>query len=216
MGSFLDLIFPKVCYSCGRAGHYFCPQCVSSLIVNPVRFKSCHPYNGSLSLFPYNSAVKNILVDLKYNFVTDTVNDITAMMHSHLKVNFPNLMEYWLSEKFVLTSVSLSHYRNNWRGFNQSDLICSQFAQLTGLKYHPDILMRTQNNLPQVSLPHKIDRIKNAQNIFAVCDVSVIPSKIIIFDDVCTTMSTLKSAAKPLVESGRVSELWALSLAGFF
>lgn len=216
MGSFLDLIFPKVCYSCHQHGRYLCSNCTDKLTVNQVRIRYCHPFHGSLSLFPYNSAIKDIIHDLKYNFVTDVSEEIAQFMYQYLKSNFSNLLQYWQMEKFVFTSIPLSHFRNNWRGFNQSDLICSAFSKISGLKYDPNILVRTRHNLPQVSMSKKSDRLTNVTDLFHVSDIQSIPQKIIIFDDVCTTMSTLKSAAVPLVNSGKTLELWAFTLAGYF
>lgn len=216
MTAFLDLIFPKVCYSCHQNGNYFCPKCIEKMDVNQIHVRHCHPFNGSLNLFPYNSAIKDIITDLKYNFVTDVVEEIAALMFSNLKSNFPNLLHYWQTQKFVLIPVSLSHFRNNWRGFNQSILICSAFSEISGLKCDPYLLIRNRHNPPQVSLAKKADRVANSHDLFKVSPQHQIPQNVIIFDDVCTTMSTLKSAAKPLVDSGQILEIWGLSLAGYF
>lgn len=216
MSPFLDLIFPKVCYSCHKVGNYFCSECIEKLVVNQANVRHCQPFDGSLSLFPYNSTIKDIIMDLKYNFVTDVVEEIASLMFSSLNSNFPNLLHYWQTENFVLVPVTLSRFRHNWRGFNQSTLICSAFSELSGLKYSPNLLVKNRNNPPQVSLAKKTDRLTNTLNLFQLSPESPIPKNIVIFDDVCTTMSTLKSAAKPLVNSGKTSELWALSLAGCF
>lgn len=216
MISFLDLIFPKVCYSCHQSGRYFCSKCIDRLTVNHVRINYCQPFNGSISLFPYNSAIKDAIHDLKYNFVTDIVGEIAQIMYQNLNSNFPNLLQYWQKENFILVPVSLSDFRNNWRGFNQSVLICQAFSQVSGLDYNPDILIRTRNNPPQVSMNKKIDRLNNSVDLFRLSSDLIIPQNIIVFDDVCTTMSTLKSAARPIVDSGKISEIWALSLAGYF
>ena len=216
MISFLDLIFPKTCYSCHRTGQYFCSKCINNLNTNHIRINYCHPFNASLSLFPYNSAIKDAIHDLKYNFVTDIVGEISEIMLSNLNSSFPNLLHYWQKENFVLVPISLSDFRNNWRGFNQSTLICQAFSQLSGLKFESDLLIRNRNNPPQVSMSKKIDRLTNSIDLFKISQDTIIPQNIIIFDDVCTTMSTLKSAARPIVDSGKISEIWALSLAGYF
>lgn len=185
------------------------------MVVNQVRVNYCFPFDGSLSLFPYNSAIKDAIHDLKYNFVADIAGEIAQLMYIRLLSSFPNLLHYWQTEKFILAPVPLSQFRNNWRGFNQSDLIGTIFSEISGLQYDPYILIRSRHNPPQVSL-NKIDRIANVIDLFQVSPDISIPQKIIIFDDVCTTMSTLKSAGKPLINSGKVSELWALTLAGYF
>lgn len=216
MTSFLDLIFPKKYYSCHQNGNYFCPKCVKELEVNQAQTNHCAPFDGSISLFPYNSAIKDIIMDLKYNFVTDVADEIANIMFSTLKQNFPNLLNYWQKEKFIISPITLSRFRHNWRGFNHSALICSAFAEISRLEYYPYLLTRSRHNPPQVSLDKKIDRVSNAHNLFTISSELKIPQNIIIFDDVCTTMSTLKSAARPLKNSGKTLELWALSLAGYF
>lgn len=214
--SFLDLIFPKNCYFCHSSGSYFCSNCIRQLSINSVHLRYCSPFNGLLNLFPYDSGLKEAIHDLKYNFISDITPEISALMYSCFKASFPNLLHYWQSQKFVCTSVSLYPYRHNWRGFNQSDLIASQFCQLASLKYQPNLVNRIYNNPSQVSQNSKLDRLSNVKNIFQLNSEISLPGNIIIFDDVCTTMSTLKSSVEPILSSGKIKEIWALTLAGCF
>lgn len=73
MSLIIDLIFPKICYGCGKEGEYLCPKCQDNISI-----LNTHPpkdgFDGGLSLCRYNYAVKSAILDLKYSFVTDNAS----------------------------------------------------------------------------------------------------------------------------------------------
>lgn len=208
---FLDLLFPRRCYACGKIGEYFCPKCQSELF--PL---SLDPKSQRLSLFKYTGGIQKAITDLKYHFVTDIVPDLTGISVKSLKNNYPRLLKYWQKNKFVIISIPLHWQRFNWRSFNQSDLLARNIAQKLKLKYFPSLLLKTKNTQSQVSFTKKNYRLKNLNNAFSINKNLFanrqIPKNIIIFDDVYTTGATLRSAAKILKSHCR--EIWFLTLAG--
>jgi len=205
----LDLIFPKSCYLCHTNGCYLCPQCRRRFRPLPVDYPVNNRFEGILSLFRYHQAIKAMIRDLKFSFVTDLIPEICELIDTNLHTHYPRLLSYWQSQEFVLIPISLHSRRQSWRGFNQSEIICRRLSPLLGLKYDPDILIRHQNTVPQTSITNKSLRRCNLASSFRLLSDKY--PRVILFDDVCTTTSTLISAASafPLHVS-----LWGLTLAG--
>ena len=152
MSFILDLIFPKRCYVCHRFGDYLCPECSSGLIPNAITNMPNSFFEGRLSLFPYKDCLQDLLYDLKYNFVTDLIPDLTSLVSFHLRKSFPHLLSYWQKDDFVLVPIPLHTYRQNWRGFNQSQLIAQSLADDLHLGCLPDLLLRRTHSPPQAQL----------------------------------------------------------------
>lgn len=213
MSLILDLIFPKNCYGCGQRGVYLCPKCQKDLFVLNINPPS-NNFDGGICLFRYNSFIKSAIVDLKYNFIFDISDDLADLMAKMIKTNFPNLVNYWQQNNFTLTPIPLSQFRQNWRGFNQSEIISQKLAQKLSLNFSSQILFRHQNTQTQAKLKNTKDRIKNVNKIFSLCeDTEKLKNKnFIIFDDVSTTRSTLNSAQETL-KALHPNQCWFLTLA---
>jgi len=206
---FLDILFPRRCYGCGKIGQYFCKKCAKDIF--PL---SLDPSGNRLSLFKYNDTIRKAIIDLKYNFVTDIVDELTDISAKSIKSNYPHLLKYWQKNKFTIIPIPLHWTRRNWRSFNQSDLLASHIAKKLKINYISNLLIKTQNTAPQASFLHKISRTKNLNHAFIVNPPTggKIPKNIIIFDDVYTTGATLKSAAS--IFKSKCHEIWFLTLAG--
>jgi ComF family protein len=194
----LDLLYPRDYYQ----PHY-----------RDIKVKSIRRipgFDGILSLFPYHFPINNLLHDLKYRFVTDLIPDLVDLSVSTLKSDFPNLLEFWQQQHFVLVPVPLHSCRQNWRGFNQSDLLAESLAQKLSLSFCSDLVVRHQYTTPQAKIINKSIRKTNIQNTFSLNSASI-PPNIILFDDVITSGSTISSLASVLPKT---CHLWALSIAG--
>jgi len=212
MSLILDLIFPKTCLGCGQKHLYFCSNCLSRQTRNSIQYLSKKPnLEGILNIFKYNSIIKQGIVELKYNFVTDLIDELTTISALEIEKNFPHLLEYWHQNNFVLVPIPLHSYRQNWRGFNQSVLLGQSLSQKLKLDFSQDFLIRVKNTHPQAKFINKSQRKSNLENAFSY--VGTPPQNIILFDDVCTTRSTFNSALKTLNFSAQI-HCWYLSLAG--
>lgn len=214
MSLILDLLFPKNCLQCRRPGEYFCSHCLDQQIINsPIISKNGLNYEGSLSLFKYNSLIKKIITEIKYGFVTDIIDPFVDASIITIKANFPHILDYWRQNDFVIIPIPLHIFRQNWRGFNQSTLIGKSLAFKLGLKFSDQILFRTKNTQTQAKLTKKQDKKINLNNAF-ICSNQNIPQNIILFDDVSTTFSTLKSALKTISSHDVPTHCWFLTLSG--
>jgi len=214
MSLILDLLFPKYCLNCSKPGSYFCPHCLDQQIINsPKLSKKNSNYDGSLSLFKYNSLIKKLITEIKYGFVTDIIDPFVNISVSIIKKEFPHLLDYWCQHDFVIVPIPLHYFRQNWRGFNQSVLIGKLLAKKLHLKFSDQILFRSKNTHTQAKLANKQDKKLNLENAFT-CSNANISQNIILFDDVATTFSTLKSALKTISSYDAPSHCWFLTLSG--
>jgi len=200
----LDLLFPPP--SLDFLSH------LSTLPLSP--FTS--PFEGRVSLYPYSS-LSSLIHLIKYQFVTDIIPDLAQIVSSRFQSSYPRLLNYWRRYHFLLTPIPLSSYRQNWRGFNQSELLGQSIAESLNLKYSNQILIRPRHTSPQVGL-NPTQRLSNLSSAFTLkpslskeggpCYCGV--GGFVLFDDVFTTGATLLSAAQVLPSSLR---LWAFTLA---
>ncbi len=201
MSLLLDLIFPRSCYSCHRPGRYLCLHCQSELVVRSIRPPQ------RLPLFRYHGPIKAMIHDLKFSFISDLVPEFALLISRTLKTKFPHLLEYWQEENFIIVPIPLHPYRQNWRGFNQSELILKELAPLINLKYQ-NLLIRSKNTLPQTQIKDKALRHTNISSAF--CAIGHNYKNIILFDDVYTTGSTTKSAISCFPKD---TNIWILTIA---
>lgn len=221
----LDLIFPKSCLECGSEGLYLCPNCISKVKTpRPIcpfclrfslygrahsRCKSSVALDGLTCLWKYEGVTRRAILRLKYNFALEISNELSNYSFRKLQVDNPIFLK-----NVILVPIPLYWYRENWRGFNQAEALGSKIATLLGWGFEPALLVRKGFRPPQTGLA-RADRLENTTGVFdvSVDFIKTLPSfKIVLFDDVWTTGSTLKEAAKALKQKG-AKKVWGLTLA---
>ena len=195
MSLILDLLFPKTNLS---------P--LKLLATQPVKYSPNNRLDGVVSLFKYHGSIKEILTDIKFNFVSEPCSRLADIIFDRLQINFPNIVHYWQENNFILAPIPLHPRRQNWRGFNQSELLCQYLSPLLKLNYQ-NLLIRQKNTLAQSLLP-KSSRHKNTSSAFIL--QQPVSGNFILVDDVYTTGATLNSAASVF---SKESILWGLTLA---
>lgn len=255
----LNLLFPRRCISCGRVGKYFCPKCISMnrfidtticpICERPAISGATHPkcqtrysLDGLTSFFVYDGVIKKAIKQLKYRFVADLASELVniALASQDQVLQYCKTWSY--KTNIYLTPVPLHWRRQNWRGFNQSDIFGRQISVRLGLRFIPDLLIREKFTQPQVELRSnkRKENIRDAfvinpayisanqraaktaihankedyvsQNQRSSKPAKVIPSNLILFDDVWTTGSTLKACCKTLKQAG-VKWVWGMTFA---
>jgi predicted amidophosphoribosyltransferase len=95
------------------------------------------------------------------------------------------------------------------RGFNQAALLAEEISKRTGIPLL-DIMERTVDTLPQKNL--SVDKRRdNLEKVFRIREGVLVPSVIMIVDDIFTTGATVSAAARILKESG-ASEVYFTSI----
>lgn len=167
---------------------------------------------GVTAIFYYNNLLKKVIKNIKYRLVTEAWKDLTRTIEPEAvrQIGFYKR----ISKDFFLQPVPLSKRKIRERGFNQAFLITKFFQAFLDFPIS-DFLVRVKETLPQAELKTKKERYNNLRGVFKIKPDShpaVAGSRIILVDDVITTGSTVREAAKVLKKSG-ASKIYVLALA---
>ncbi len=112
-----------------------------------------------------------------------------------------------LDETDVLVPVPLHWSRQIWRGYNQADCLARRLAKYSAghrrslRVVYP--IVRLKNTASQTMVRSIADRDANLRHTFGMVDAKCIRGKrVTLVDDVVTTASTLKAAARAMEEAG--------------
>lgn len=102
----------------------------------------------------------------------------------------------------TIIAVPISASRLRERGYNQSLILAEVLADSFGLRLERSALIKKKNTGPQAALGRK-ERENNLKGAFIVDSASSVKGKkIILIDDVATTLSTLNEASVSLMRAG--------------
>jgi ComF family protein len=223
----LDFVFPPQCFLCKCGGHVLCTTCLAAL--QPPLIPRCqhchtiltakgtcrqcwsHPLGlGGLRTFgTYREPLRTCIHALKYEGRRQLAEPLGRLL-AEAYTSYNLLAD-------VVLPVPLHATRLQERGYNQSALLASVCAKLSGLTYHDDLLIRQRPTLPQVglSLPERSQNVTGAfqpTRTFTTATEAFAKRRILIIDDVCTTGSTIEACANALFAAGARS-IWGLVLA---
>ncbi|MAG60098.1 hypothetical protein CMO96_04925 [Candidatus Woesebacteria bacterium] len=229
--SIFDLLYPKRCTGCNKSGTYFCAKCITGAKLHfpqvcPVcerpavdgathtRCKKGLVPDGLTSIWAYEGVPRKLISKLKYKYVVEVVLSLASPVGGTLKnwtrssLSAPE----WQSSGFCIVPIPLHWTRNNRRGFNHAEEIAKILAQIMQWRVASP-LRRKKMTGSQVGLKEK-EREKNIKDAFVLDSDHLIPksSKILLFDDVWTSGSTMKEAVKVLKKAG-FNRVWCLTLA---
>ncbi len=226
MIDFLSLFFPKKCLSCGKSGGYVCKECISKVkfasnICPLCRYfsalgkthPSCKiftPLDGLLVIWKFDGVIRKAIHAIKYRFAYSVSEELAPIIAKVVVERFSSSFD----SNWMLVPIPLHKKRENWRGFNQSDLLGVGVAKALGCKFDSNILVRSVATKPQVEQGKK-ERLRSIRGIFAVNKKKISrykDTKIIVFDDVWTTGSTISEATKVLKKAG-AREVWGMAVA---
>lgn len=223
----LNLLFPKFCIGCKKVGRTICPACFQKIVfiqkqVCPYcRRLSLYGYThedcivdngieGAISLLEYTGISKKIIRDIKYNRVFSEIEDFFLLIPNNIMEKIVgNLKKYNID---YIQPIPLHEQRQKIRGFNQSYKI-AQYIEVYIQSPIIDILKREKNTSAQAQIKKKAEREYNIQNAFRCIDNSKFQGKnILLVDDLFTTGSTSKEAAKEL-KRNNIGKVFVLTLA---
>lgn len=211
MSLIIEWLFPKNCFGCHRGDKYLCNLCENQMDLGSLIRKD--QFEGIISIYKYDGLIKVIVEKIKYEFVSDVIEELAQFMGKKLKIDYPNIVKYWQKEKFCLIPIPLFWQRKNWRGFNQSEILVEKLAKILDLKYENNVLSRNIKTKNQAKIRNREVRRKNIINVFKAESGIMTPKNVILVDDVVTSGATMTAALRTLKNSG-ASLLWGLSLCG--
>jgi ComF family protein len=187
-------------------GEYICSSCLEKV------GKSSFIGRNSYALWLYEGVVRKAIIEMKYKFAYRIAGEIAEKAAYELKRR-----EVLGSLRFILVPIPLHKKRLNFRGFNQSEEVGRILAREMGWGFLPDLLIRRGASRPQVGLKGGERRV-NIKGVFVLNTKYLASlrlcgtSKILVFDDVWTTGSTINEAIKVLREI-ETKEIWGLAVA---
>lgn len=210
---FLDLLFPRQCLNCQRETGYLCPDCFSLLEISGFhqRYKT-EEFSDLYFALPYqNPLIKNLIQRFKYEpFIKELAKTLSSTIIAHFQLldNKPNFFypvrnrESSNGVDFILIPVPLNKKRLKWRGFNQAEEIGWEIAKFLKIPLLASCLTKTKETPPQVELADEA-REENIKGVFSCQNEELIRGKnVLLIDDVYTTGSTMKEAARVLKKAG--------------
>jgi len=140
--------------------------------------------------------VRNALVRFKYYGAFHAARALSEMLIETFDRHFEP------REFNLIVPVPIHPRRLFQRGFNQTVVMAEKLSSATGIPLDRRSLKKIKDTPPQVGLPRP-ERIKNLKGSFGVHHASRIrDAKVLIVDDVATTGSTIREAAKTVMRAG--------------
>lgn len=199
--TFLSVLFPEHCLSCGKNDVALCVACGLKL---PHGFP---PDKNTMVVLDYGSnRVKKAIWLFKYRNKRSLAKIFAELLHDTL---LEELAELRLMKNFtrpLLVPMPISKKRLRGRGYNQSELVAKELALISdksSFTLAENILTKIKDTPSQVKTASKRERLENLRGSFAVADESAVRGRnIILLDDVITTGATIAEARKVLKKAG--------------
>lgn len=211
--SILNFIYPPVCGICGKIDEKFlCKKCENRLKANTV-FKIDNYnddilkfYNEHMYIFIYDGIIRKTIINYKFNEKSYIYKTLSNYILKNKKF-IEKIQSY-----DIIIPVPISKERYKQRGYNQSELIVEEIGRKVQTKIERKVLYKIKNIVPQSTL-NKEEREQNIKGAYKIKNIeNIINKKILLFDDIYTTGSTVNECCKILTEKG-VKELGILTLA---
>lgn len=149
----------------------------------------------------YQGIVKRLVYQLKYApYLKQAGETIGELMNEGLAQN-EGFFNFASKYNPMVVPIPLHKARERKRGYNHAEIIALYVAQYFKLKIDTKVLVRIKNTKPQFKL-NKRERHENIENAFSIPRNAEISNAIILVDDITTSFSTLKEAAKILKRAG--------------
>lgn len=193
----LDLLFPPKCPFCRRVqdGPGICPACLKSLPWTDEAHSLRTLRGGLLCAAPlwYEGPVREAIRRFKFHGGVSAAGPLGALIAQ-------TAAERLSGEFDAVTWVPVSAKRLRQRGYDQARLLAENACKLWGVE--PEALLRKiRDNPAQSGLEHAEDRWKNTRDVYEAAGAPA-GKRVLLIDDVCSTGSTLVSAANTLLAAG--------------
>lgn len=216
-----DALFPRVCHVCGVSvsgdSRYVCPSCLAGLPrtgyhrlpdnAMEQRFLGLFPFRQASGHFFYSrdSGLALLMHDLKYRRFRGLARHLGRIVATEL------ISTGFLTGIDIIVPVPMHFMKRASRGYNQAEEIARGIGGVAGIDVVCGLrAVRPHRTQTSLSLAR---RRENTSGLFAVRRPRHLAGKeILIVDDVCTTGSTLTSAAEALLDAAPDASISLLTL----
>lgn len=206
----LDLIYPPVCGICNKINKKsMCKKCelqIRKYQIYAIERCKNRNFDYQIKILKYEDIIRSKIIDYKFN-------ENSYLYKTFAKIILNNEKIYGFLQKYdIMLYVPMHIKKKRQRGYNQSELIAREVAKKLGIKFNNNGLIKIKNTAKQSTLTKK-QRIENVKGAFAIKNKEVIKNKrVILFDDIYTTGSTVDECSKVLKTAG-AKEIAVLTLA---
>lgn len=226
---FLDILFPKMCFGCGKEGKYICEKCSTfvseAALICPVCEKASffgeshticqarYGLNGLIGIWEYDGVIKKMLFQVKYKGVAHALeecleNAFAAMTKDEQR--FQPFFRFLLSGDIYVAYVPMYKKKEKQRGFNQAKFIARELEKISGAPT-VSLLQKIKDTKSQTEL-NRVERLQNIKDSFAVKEKRDVPRNVLLVDDIWTSGATMRECCKVLKKVG-VENVWGFALA---
>lgn len=207
---FVEAVYPSTCAMCGQRGGWVCDICIADFTPlvpglccdrcgHPVIHKRCECRNmhpaivKARAISVYDGWIAKAIQGFKYQRERDRAVHLAEHM-------MPALVD--LGRVDVLIPVPLHPRRQEWRGFNQAEMLALHLGEIASLPVEMG-LQRIRDTATQTRSSRE-DRLTNMKGAFALQPGWSIDrsAHYVLVDDVYTTGATLGACAEVLDAAG--------------
>ena len=188
--SFLDWIYKKKCYFCRSSKECvkMCSKCYNSLEFLPNKVNRCEFDTPVYCAGVYEKNLQKLIRGIKYHNQKELAKYLAQFMWEYFQ-------QITNKNNFQVVPVPIYPKREKIRKYNHMTLVGEEFCKLSGCTLNTDLIKRIKDTKPQYKL-NKKERIINLDNAFEVNEKNLLPMKILIIDDICTTGATFEEMIK--------------------
>lgn len=162
--------------------------------------------------FYHDKTLRGLIHGLKYESATCVLPSIGALLR-RVRVDRRDPWPWAGETSLAIQPLICSPLRIRGRGFDQTELIRDFVIREIAPWARPaSLLVRRASKDPQADLPVGSLRAANVRGAFSVASHQPIPEAVILVDDVFTTGSTMREAARVLAEAG-VKRIYGFAVA---
>jgi ComF family protein len=217
-----DRLYPPQCLSCSQPvaqAHGLCASCFRAIgflegpacAICGVPFdlpvpegtlcapclRKPPPFGLARAVMRYDAGSRGLVLGFKHG---DRLHATPAMARWMARTG-----QAALARADLVTPVPLHWTRLFWRRYNQAAELARGIANLAGVQYVPDLLVRRRATLSQGAMRHARARRLNVAGAFQVLPRHVptlVGRRIVLVDDVFTTGATVGAASRALMRAG--------------
>lgn len=195
---------PEICSCCGNIQTELIVCCTDCQIqIENAAFSIDFKRNAALYTHPIRSAIHALKYENCREMAPLLARYLVAAFAKPCWQNLPSAID-------AVIPVPTHLDRKKERGYNQAELLATEFCRRTQLNLQPAWVERIEYKRSQVGLT-MIERFENVQNAF-LASSHVQGRTILLIDDLCTTGATLNACAAAIKDAGGRAT-YALALA---
>ncbi len=209
----IEYIYPSVCGMCDEINeNYLCTRCKEKLkgyLINKIEKckndKSVY-YDYKIKILKYENIIREKIIEYKFNEKTYMYSTLEKIILNDEKICS------FLKKYDIIIPVPLYPKKKLERGYNQTELIAKKIAKDLQIKVDTKLLKKIIDTRKQSTLT-KQERKSNVKDAFKLKSSKKIEGKkVILFDDIYTTGSTMNECSRIIKKSG-AKEIAILTIA---